>query len=478
MPETRFQHIILQLKQAYIAWRGHFPDQVVPLKPSGSARKYYRVAKGQDTYIGVYHESLAENKAFFDFSLHFQKLGLPVPGLLYYDYRSPYYFLEDLGDNILFEELINREDSPLPDALLFIYRETIKQLVRFQLEAHDGFPYGSCYPVAVFDQVAIRWDLDYFKYYFLKLSNAPFHENKLEEEFYRLSSFLANSPYQYFMYRDFQSRNVLLRDNKPFFIDYQGGRKGPVLYDLASLLFQARARITEVDRESLFRFYTDEISKRIPVDDEGFRDEFRVSALVRVMQTLGTYGFRGFYERKPHFMQSMALSYQNLKYLLQDPGFPFGLPHLKEVIESIPAIQFDEQAATKPETLQVKIMSFSYKKGVPADASDHGGGFVFDCRFLPNPGRYDQYKAYTGFDEQVVEFFRDKDDMHGFLNNTKAILSKAVENYLQRDFKHLSVFFGCTGGQHRSVYATRIIAAWLEENYPVQLNILHRELTS
>jgi aminoglycoside/choline kinase family phosphotransferase len=477
MTKTRFQQIVQGLEETYKAWQGHAPDQVVPLKPSGSAREYYRLSKGQDNCIGVYNEDLAENKAFFDFSLHFQKMGLPVPRLLFFDYPSPYYFLEDMGDRVLFDELVAREDSPLPEGLLSIYRQTVRQLVRFQVEAHEGFPYASCYPVAAFDQVAIRWDLDYFKYYFLKLFKAPFHEKKLEGECYRLSSFLANSPYQYFMYRDFQSRNVILRDEKPYFIDYQGGRKGPVLYDLASLLYQARARLTGADRESLYGFYKDEMAKYIPVDDQRFREDFTASALVRVMQTLGAYGFRGFHERKPHFMKSMGLAFQNLARLLQAPGLPVQLPHLKEVVENLPARPFDGETPPAPEGLQVNLMSFSYKKGIPADSSEHGGGFVFDCRFLPNPGRYHQYQAYTGLDEQVIEFFKDKSEMHDFLDNTKAILSDAVENYLQRGFKHLSIFFGCTGGQHRSVFAARQIGAWLKETYPVLVKSDHRELS-
>jgi hypothetical protein len=322
----------------------------------------------------------------------------------------------------------------------------------------------------------MMWDLNYFKYYFLKLAKIPFDEQALEDDFSVLTSYLLSADSGYFLYRDFQSRNVMLKDGEVFFIDYQGGRRGALQYDLASLLYDGKADIPQNIRAELYEFYLGEIEKYLPVDRHRFDEYFKGFVLIRIMQAMGAYGFRGFYEKKEHFLKSIPYALENLSGLLAGLELPIWIPELKHVLEQVCQSEFLRQIGKTENHLTVNVSSFSYKKGLPVDTSGNGGGFVFDCRAILNPGCIDKYKELTGRDDKVKEFIETKTEMATFLSSVKALVSQSVENYMERGFTSLSVSFGCTGGRHRSVYAAENIAAFVRNKYPVTVVLNHREL--
>ncbi len=323
---------------------------------------------------------------------------------------------------------------------------------------------------------SMKWDLSYFKYYFLKLAKIPFDEQLLEDDFSRFTDYLLSADNHFFMYRDFQSRNIMLRDGKVFFIDYQGGRRGALQYDLASLLYDGKADIPQRVRDELFEFYLDQLEKILPVDRYEFIRYFKGFVLIRIMQSMGAYGFRGFYEKKEHFLKSIPYALDNLEAILQKLDLPVELPELVSVLNQVAHSSFLRSIGQKEHNLTVRITSFSYKKGIPQDPSGNGGGFVFDCRAIHNPGKYPEFKTLTGKDAEVQHFLEDKSEMPGFLQAIKVLIDQSVKKYIARGFSHLSVNFGCTGGQHRSVFAAEILARHLKNNFPVNVILVHREL--
>ena len=333
-----------------------------------------------------------------------------------------------------------------------------------------------CYPREAFDKQSMMWDLNYFKYYFLKLAKIPFDEQRLEDDFQAFSDYLLAVDNNAFLYRDFQSRNVMLKDGKVYFIDYQGGRKGALQYDLASLLYDAKANIPEAEREELLEFYLDELNQYKHVDRSKFKSLFDGYVLIRIMQAMGAYGFRGFYEKKEHFLKSIPFALKNMETLLAKNNTVLTeFPELYKVLKSVTESTFLKSISPANDRLTVRISSFSYKKGIPHDPSGNGGGFVFDCRAIHNPGRYPEYKHLTGKDQQVIEFLEQKSTIASFMNAVTTLVSQSVEVYLSRGFTHLSVNFGCTGGQHRSVYAAEKLAQYLRNNYPVTVVLQHVE---
>jgi len=319
------------------------------------------------------------------------------------------------------------------------------------------------------------WDLNYFKYYFLKLAKISFDEQALEDDFQAFSDYLLAVDNNAFMFRDFQSRNVMLKDEQVFFIDYQGGRKGALQYDLASLLYDAKANIPEAEREELLEFYLDELSQLKHIDREKFKSLFGGYVLIRIMQAMGAYGFRGFYEKKEHFLKSIPFAIKNLESLLAKNTIQVNLPELFKVLKAVTESTFLKSISPANDRLTVRISSFSYKKGIPKDPSGNGGGYVFDCRAIHNPGKYAEYKHLTGKDPQVQEFLETKSTMANFLTAVFSLVSNSVEVYSSRGFSHLCVNFGCTGGQHRSVYAAEKLAEYLKNNYPVTVVLQHIE---
>lgn len=466
------------LKKLFESYTGETADLVLPLAPSGSHRVYYRLQSTNHTIVGAYNPEPRENRAFLSFSRHFRAKGLPVPEIYAEDEARCIYLQEDLGFTTLYSYLLQKGDY-FPDYLIKIYKQVVAKLAHLQIEGGKGLDYSVCFPCAALDIQAMRWDFNYFKYYFLKLADVPFDEQALEEDITRLCEYLLSADTGHFVFRDFQTRNIMIRAGEPYFIDYQGGRKGALQYDLASLLFQAKANIPPDIRTELLHHYLDTVEQLIPVDREAFIPLYYGYVLIRTMQVLGAYGFRGLYERKEYFIQSIPFALRNLKWWYENVELPVETPELDRVLQAlVESKQFEpfDKIKGSSSLLTVKITSFSYKKGgIPADTSGNGGGFVFDCRFIHNPGRYEPYKKLTGRDEPVINFLQHHSQMTEFLNDVYRIVDYAVENYIERSFTSLSVNFGCTGGQHRSVYAADALAKHLSKKYGVSVQLQHVE---
>jgi aminoglycoside/choline kinase family phosphotransferase len=446
-----------------------------PLPESGSYREYYRISGPGKVAIGAYNSDRKENRAFLGFSKYFFNLGLPVPEIYTADEEKKVYLEQDLGNITLYAWLTEvRKQSGFTGEITGVYKEIIEELIRFQVAGVKGIDYKLCYPRANFDKQSMLWDMHYFKYYFLKLAKIPFDEQNLEDDFQSLADFLLEADCNYFLYRDFQSRNVMLLKGKPYFIDYQGGRKGALQYDLASLLYDAKAEIPELIREKLLDYYIKDINKVIRVEPDIFRHYYYGYVFIRIMQALGTYGFRGFYERKNHFLQSIPFAVKNLDYLLSSIDLPLKIPALKnafqQLIRSERLVNITRQNSKK---LTVSVNSFSYQRGIPVDVTGHGGGFVFDCRAVNNPGRLEKFQHLTGMDKEVKNFLDNEKEMKEFLENTKKLVDQTVKKYQERNFANLMVSYGCTGGQHRSVYAADKMAEHLKEKYDINVIVQH-----
>jgi aminoglycoside/choline kinase family phosphotransferase len=443
----------------------------------GSGRKIIRLSGNGISAIGILYNVREENVAFLEFTRQFRKHGLPVPEIYGEDLDQGAYLEEDLGDTSLFEFLSrNRKGEKIAPEAVEAYRKVIATLPRFQIEAARDLNYKVCYPRGSFDRQSINWDLNYFKYYFLRLAGIPFSEQALEDDFSRLTKFLLSAPRDYFLYRDYQSRNVMLRKGQPYFLDYQGGRKGALQYDVASLLYDAKADLPPELRLQLLDHYLDALRGYVDMTRDAFLHHYYAYVYIRIMQALGAYGFRGFYERKVHFLQSVPYALKNLRWLLHNVKLPIALPTLLEAFHSILASEKLQGLATDADNLVVRIFSFSFHRGLPKDETGNGGGFIFDGRSLPNPGREERFKPLTGRDAPVIEYLNQQESVHQFLASVMSLVDASVKNYQQRGFKNLMVCFGCTGGQHRSVYLAEQVAKRLQGRSAVEVILHHREL--
>ena len=470
----------MDLLQSLFEQYFHAPvEQVLPLQGElgGSGRKIIRLAGGGKTAIGILYGVREENAAFLEFSRHFRKHGLPVPEIYAEDLEHGAYLEEDLGDTSLFELLSNnRKGEQIGPQVMEAYRRSIATLPRFQVEAGRDLNYKVCYPRGSFDRQSISWDLNYFKYYFLRLAGIPFSEQALEDDFSRLTKFLLSAPRDYFLYRDFQSRNIMLCDGQPYFLDYQGGRKGALQYDVASLLYDAKADLPPELRQQLLDHYLEVLRGYVDVPREAFMQHYYAYVYIRIMQALGAYGFRGFYERKLHFLQSVPYALKNIRWLLHNVTLPVALPTLMDAFHNMLRSEKLQALATDADNLVVQIVSFSFHRGLPKDESGNGGGFVFDGRSLPNPGREERFKALSGRDGPVIEYLNQQESVHQFMASVMSLVDASVSNYQQRGFKHLMLSFGCTGGQHRSVYLAEQVAKRLRGRPGVEVVVTHREL--
>lgn len=475
-------------------FQSYFKEMVkifAPLRAHGSDRKIYRLAGTTHSAIGVVNPDRAENIAFLEFSRHFKKIGLPVPEIYLEDLDHGVYLEEDLGDLTLFDALTRARRGPddFPAEIEVTYKKVVQILPKFQIEGGKDLNYEICYPRSTYDRQSMFWDLNYFKYNFLKPAGISFNEQRLEDDFQRLTDFLMEADGPYFLYRDFQSRNILLRTGtsgtkdhsdspyEPFFIDYQGGRRGALQYDIASLLNQSRAQIPEEVRERLLAEYLNTLETYIPVDRNAFLRYYYGFVLMRMIQTLGAYGFRGLYQRKPQFLLSIPEAVRNLKHFLNTHQLSINLPELTAVFHSVISTFDKDKRSPSENKLTIRIFSFSYlSSGIPLDETGTGGGFVFDCRYLPNPGREEAYKQKTGRDAEVIAYLKNIPAVEEFLKHCFALVDAAVENFLSRNFTSLTVCFGCTGGQHRSVYSAECLAKHLKEKYDVNVELRHREL--
>ena len=453
-------------------------ESVTRLTAAGSNRVYYRFVYKGDTVVGVEGTNADENLAFLSIGKHLRSKGLPVPEILAVADDGMSYLLQDLGDISLFDALKSaRETGEYSSEQTQLLEKVIRWLPKLQFKGGKGMDFKVCFPCESFDRRSIFWDLNYFKYNFLKAVGIEFHEALLEDDFERFATLLLkDAPYDTFMYRDFQARNVMVKDGEPWFIDFQGGRRGPIEYDLASFLWQARAAYPEALKQHLIDVYLETLAPFRKVSAQEFSASLHDIVLFRTLQVLGAYGFRGYFERKPHFLQSIPAAIDNLRELLAQEIE--GCPYLTELLHRVTELpQFNPQPVPENARLTVRVMSFSYRKGLPHDDSGNGGGFIFDCRGMHNPGKYDEYKKITGADAPVIKFLEEKGEVQRFLEHVYGLVDPTVDKYIERGFSNLMVSFGCTGGQHRSLYCANHLAEHLKQKYADRITILleHRE---
>lgn len=454
-----------ELKTLFENTFGNAPRHISQLGSSGSSRRYYRISDDKNSAVGTFGENRAENEAFIYLSRHFHKMGLSVPEIYDVSPDSLTYLQEDLGDTSLYS-ILHSGDAPI--------KECMHLLAAIQFRGAENLNWEKCFPIPQMDRRSIMWDLNYFKYCFLKPSGTDFHEAELEDAFEAFAELLldpTSCPWA-FMVRDFQSRNIMIKDSHPWLIDFQGGRFGPTPYDLASFLWQARAGFSNTFRNEMVDEYLAEAEKYTSINKNKFKHALKLFVTFRMMQVLGAYGFRGLIEGKAEFCTSIPTALHNLKE--QIPFLPEHLDGLKNILTQLcNTHKFD--ATSSANGLTVRVISFSYKRGIPDDFSGNGGGFVFDCRAIHNPGRYEQYKHLTGLDSPVIRFLEDNGEILTFLNHCKALAASSVERYLKRGFTNLMICFGCTGGRHRSVYCAEAMARFINQTYGVEVILEHRE---
>ena len=479
MQTPDIQNIIAELTRSI----SETPVEILPIAASGSARKYYRIITDKRTLIGTYSENTEENEAFLTFSKHFHDLGLNVPEVFAVNSEKTCYLQSDFGDDNLFAH-VQRSliVGGFGENVIELYKKVLSHLVKLQVLGHQGLDYSKAYPTERFDRQAIIDDLNYFKYYFVKPhEEIDFNETRLGKDFEAFADFVSQAPCDFFMYRDFQSRNIMVKDGVLYFIDFQGGRKGPLNYDVVSLLYQVKAQIPQPVRDELIQYYKEELKHFVNPEEVKFDTYQPYFVYLRLLQVLGAYGFRGLIQKKSHFIESIPYALKELK--IWNEKHPLNhYPELQNVISRLSTLNYptDSQLSTLNSKLTVTINSFSFRKGYPNDFSSNGGGFVFDCRALPNPGREPEFKTKTGLDWEVIDYLTAKPPVHVFLDHVKGIVSQSVDNYIERHFSNLMISFGCTGGQHRSVFFAQTIYEWLKKTYPdihLKLNHIERKIT-
>lgn len=457
------------LRELFFKTFGCYPTKIEPMQAHGSKRQYFRIYSENNTYIGAYNENRKENEAFIDYALQMRQKGIKVPEVFAYDMDKNIYIQEDLGSTTLFDYFSSHS---LQESLTW-YKKILASLVDMQLMSN--FDYSKSYPRESFDRQSIMWDFNYFKYCFLKVADIEFDEQELEEDFNALADYLLSVPQEYFLFRDFQSRNIMLKRNEAYFIDFQGARKGALQYDVVSLLFDGKINMDWQTKMDLLNYYIENLSKKIEVKEKQFKDLFFAYAYARIMQVMGAYGYRGLVQNKISFTKSIQTATKNLQLLQEKVNLPLDLKELNKVFTQIINSEKLRSISDEKHFLTLTIKSFSYKKGYPMDVSGNGGGFVFDCRALPNPGRLSQFKELNGKDKEVIEYLESKEEVKVFMTNVSRLVKQSVDNYLQRGFSNLMVCFGCTGGQHRSVFCAERLAKEFLQNTDLKIIIQHIE---
>ncbi|MBQ2913641.1 MAG: phosphotransferase [Bacteroidales bacterium] len=464
-----------ELEKLFEEYTRQKPENIYELPSSGSNRRYFRITGSGMSLIGAKGLDVDENIAFMEIAKHFRLKGLPVPQVLCASEDKMFYLQEDLGDITLFNTIQQgRETSHFSPDEIALLKKTIATLPKLQFEGGKGLDYNVCFPQPEFDERNVWFDCNYFKYCFLKTTGIEFSEIKLHDDLTKMAAdLLEGGNEETFMYRDFQARNVMLVDGNPYFIDFQGGRKGPLYYDLASFVWQAKANYPTSLKEELIETYREALKKYVDIPRETFYKKLRLFVLFRTMQVLGAYGFRGYFEKKPHFLQSVPFAIDNLRKLIQEEPF-YEYPYIQQLLVELTNMrQFSDLRAERK--LEVRIFSFSYKKGIPVDTSGNGGGYVFDCRAINNPGKYDHFKHFTGLDKEVIEFLETDGEVTKFLSHVYDLADAHVTRYMERKFTNLMFSFGCTGGQHRSVYCAQHLAEYLAKKYNITVKVYHRE---
>ncbi|MBR5177109.1 MAG: phosphotransferase [Bacteroidales bacterium] len=464
-----------KLKDLFESYTGQKVTDTEEINSSGSNRRYFRLKGGNISVIGVVGTNVEENNAFVKLGRHFIEKGIRVPKVLSVSEDGMRYIQEDLGDDQLYKLVSHgRESGEYSSYESMLLCRTMETLPKIQFKGAQGLDWSICYPEPAFNERMVMFDLNYFKYCFLKATGLEFNETRLQDDLERLKEdLLKDEGYETFMYRDFQARNVMVKDGEPYFIDFQGGRRGPIYYDVASFIWQARSRYPENLRKEMVQTYLTALKGYTQVDETVFHERLRLFVLFRTLQVLGAYGFRGYFEKKPHFLASVPYALSNLRKLLQKPFVEY--PYLNEILTTLATMpQFNNIAEDK--RLEVRIFSFAYKKGIPVDTTGNGGGFVFDCRAVNNPGKYEHYRQFTGLDPEVVKFLEDDGGITKFLDNVYSLVDTHVKRFMERKFTHMQVCFGCTGGQHRSVYCAERLARHLSDRYDIKITVSHREL--
>ena len=474
--QTIMEEIVEAIRKLFKEFAHADADRIEKLPQSGGDRIYFRMYTQSETYIATFNINVKENDTFIYFSKHFLKMGLPVPVIFAISEDRKMYIQSDEGQHSLLDVL---ENEGYTNVSYDLYKKSLQQLAGLQINGDRELDYNRCLTAKEFGKQAIVSDLLYFKYYFLDTLKIPYDKQALLDDFETLSTYLNQTEQKYFLFRDCQSRNIMVKENQLHFIDYQGGMKGALQYDVASLLWQAKANLPEEWKNNLLEYYMDEVENVLDetFDRVHFKSQYNGYVLIRLLQVLGAYGFRGLFERKAHFLTSIPLALKNLRFFLHQNAVELNTPEFAKVLQLIISDRiitgFETVKATDDTPLVVKVCSFSYKKGMPADESDNGGGFVFDMRGILNPGRYEQYKYLTGRDKEVKDFLEQRTKMGDYLNNAFNIIDISVEDYIKRGFSNLMVSFGCTGGQHRSVYAADALARHLKNKYGVKVELFH-----
>lgn len=470
------EEIAAEVKHLFLSFKQMKEDRIEKLPQSGSDRIYFRIYAGDETFIATFNLNVKENETFIYFSKHFKSKRLPTPEIFATNEDKTIYLQEDLGTECLLDKL---EKHGHNEYTYNLYRQALRELAKLQLSGDQELDYNQCLTAKEFGKQAILSDLLYFKYYFLDTLKTPYDKQALLDDFEILSNYLNNSSYKYFLFRDFQSRNVIVNEEKVYFIDYQGGMKGALQYDVASLLWQAKANLSEEWKDKLLEEYISQVELLLneKIDRKMFLSQYNGYVLIRLLQVLGAYGFRGLFERKAHFLTSIPLALHNLKFFTEQKTIGVATPEFERLLRLVTndeiIARFENVRADEKTPLVVKINSFSYKKGCPQDETENGGGFVFDVRGILNPGRFEEYKWLTGRDKEVKDFLEQQTKMPDYMNSVFDIIDISVEDYIKRDFSSLLVSFGCTGGQHRSVYAADALARHLKNKFSVKIQLNH-----
>jgi aminoglycoside/choline kinase family phosphotransferase len=475
-------HISKDISELFAAYSKEPILSIDKIPQSGSIRIYYRIRTATGSFIATYGINIKENLSFINFSRHFKTKDCPVPEIYIVNTEGTLYIQEDFGDISLLNRL---EESGPSDEVYNLFRKSLKSLAHLQIQGDKGMDYENwCLTSSEFGKQAILSDLLYFKYYFLDTLQLPYDKEKLIADFEIFSADLGNTEYKYFMFRDFQSRNILIENEEVHFIDYQGGMKGAMQYDVASMLWQAKAELNEAWKHGLLEYFMDCVEAELgtPFNKKKFIQQYHGYVLIRLMQVLGAYGFRGLFERKAHFLVSIPLGLKNLRAFLHQYPMAKNVPEFERILNLIVEDHIIERfippRANAETPLVVHINSFSYKKSIPPDTGGNGGGFVFDCRAILNPGRLEIFKSKTGRDKEVKDFLEQQTKMPEYLNSVFDLVDISVEDYINRGFKSLMVNFGCTGGQHRSVYAADSLARHLKNKFGVTVEVSHIEQES
>ena len=463
-----------ELTNLYTRHYSAAPESIVPLTGSASNRKYFRLSGGGHSCIGVVGTDARENEAFLTIARHFHAKDINVPEIYAVSEDRMSYIQEDLGNVVLFDMLTQaRKAGEGLEHVETLLCKTMSMLPKIQYEGAEGLDFSICYPQPAFDRRMVMFDLNYFKYCFLKPSGLEFDEVALQDDFERFADDLLVEDTDTFLYRDFNARNVMVCGEEPYFVDFQGGRRGPVYYDVASFVWQARARYPEASKQRMLDSYLEALTAYRPVERDAFVERLDLFILFRLLQVLGAYGFRGLVEQKANFVTSIPAAISELRSVLG--RFSAKYPNMVGILGQMCALPRFEELSSDG-VFEVKVYSFSFKKGLPHDPSGNGGGYVFDCRSIHNPGRYEPYKKLTGRDEPVIRFLEDDGEVFGFLEHVYGVVDPHVETYSKRGFTNLMVSFGCTGGQHRSVYCAEHLARHLAQKYPgIRVRLIHRE---